>query len=194
MWSSWRRASRPIELQISGSDCSRLAAGNMAAEARILHEHHRPTESAAARKGNHEHAPTCAVATAGKVHMPKVRAMWRMPLALAYWLGAASSKELADGDDVIFLCHGTPRFVASGLEQQLRYLRRVLNLVPLAEIATSVAERRPAGCRRRAAIIFDDGARNNVSVAYPILRSLGIPATFFVCPGLIEERKWIWTH
>ena len=126
--------------------------------------------------------------------MPKVRAMWRMPLALAYWLGAASSKELADGDDVIFLCHGTPRFVASGLEQQLRYLRRVLNLVPLAEIATSVAERRPAGCRRRAAIIFDDGARNNVSVAYPILRSLGIPATFFVCPGLIEERKWIWTH
>ena len=126
--------------------------------------------------------------------MPKVRAMWRVPLALAYWLGAASSKELADGDDVIFLCHGTPRCLARRLEQQLRYLRRVLNLVPLAEIATSVAERRPAGCTRRAAIIFDDGLRSNVSVAYPILRSLGIPATFFVCPGLIEERKWIWTH
>ena len=126
--------------------------------------------------------------------MPKVRAMWRVPLALAYWLGAASSKELADGDDIIFLCHGTPRFLASRLEQQLRYLRRVLNLVPLAELVASVAEHRPAGCRRRAAIIFDDGLRSNVSVAYPILRSLGIPATFFVCPGLIEEHKWIWTH
>jgi peptidoglycan/xylan/chitin deacetylase (PgdA/CDA1 family) len=126
--------------------------------------------------------------------MPKVRAMWRTPLALAYWLGAASSRELADGDDIVFLCHGTPRFLASRLEQQLRYLRRVLRLVPLAEIAASAAERRPADCRRRAAIIFDDGLRSNVSVAYPILRSLGIPATFFVCPGLIEERKWIWTH
>src|SRR5204863_6859458 len=103
MWSSWRRASRPIELQISGSDCSRLAAGNMAAEARILHEHHRPTESACARKRNHERAPRCAVVKSGKVPMPKVRAMWRVPLALAYWLGAASSKELAEGDDIIFL-------------------------------------------------------------------------------------------
>lgn len=126
--------------------------------------------------------------------MPKVRALWRVPLAFAYWLGAASSKQLADGDDIVFLCHGTPRLLASGLEQQLRYLRRVFTLAPLSEIVVSVAERRPAGRKRRATVIFDDGLRNNFSVAYPILRSLGIPATFFVCPGLIEERKWIWTH
>jgi peptidoglycan/xylan/chitin deacetylase (PgdA/CDA1 family) len=27
-----------------------------------------------------------------------------------------------------------------------------------------------------------------------MLRALGVPATFFVCPGLIEERCWLWTH
>ena len=120
--------------------------------------------------------------------------MWRAPLALAYWVSAASSKEFDAGDDLIFLCHGTPRSVAAGLEQQLRYLRRVFNLVPLAVLAASVAERRPPGRQRRATIIFDDGVRSTVEVAYPILRALGIPATFFLCPGLIEEGKWVWTH
>jgi peptidoglycan/xylan/chitin deacetylase (PgdA/CDA1 family) len=33
-----------------------------------------------------------------------------------------------------------------------------------------------------------------VLVAYPILRSLGLPATFFVCPGLIEAGRWLWNH
>jgi peptidoglycan/xylan/chitin deacetylase (PgdA/CDA1 family) len=42
--------------------------------------------------------------------------------------------------------------------------------------------------------MFDDGLRSNVAVAYPMLRALGIPATFFVCPGLIEARRWLWTH
>src|SRR5207248_3345103 len=66
--------------------------------------------------------------------------------------------------------------------------------VPLAELAASIGAARLPGRRRRAAMVFDDGLRSNVRVAYPILRALGIPATFFVCPGLIEERRWLWTH
>jgi len=31
-------------------------------------------------------------------------------------------------------------------------------------------------------------------VAYPILRALGLPATFFVCPGLVERADWLWNH
>src|SRR3982751_2264326 len=48
--------------------------------------------------------------------------------------------------------------------------------------------------RRRAALTFDDGLRTNVTVAYPILRKLGLSATFFVCPGLIERGEWLWNH
>lgn len=123
-----------------------------------------------------------------------VRNMLRAPQAVGYWLGVGQRSTVEEGDDIVFLCHGTPRHAAGLLERQLRYLRRVFAIVPLAAFAASLGAARTPGRRRRAAIIFDDGLRSNVRVAYPILRALGIPATFFVCPGLIEERRWLWTH
>jgi peptidoglycan/xylan/chitin deacetylase (PgdA/CDA1 family) len=42
------------------------------------------------------------------------------------------------------------------------------------------------------ALTFDDGLRSNVEVMYPLLRKLGMPGTFFVCPQLIDERRWLW--
>jgi peptidoglycan/xylan/chitin deacetylase (PgdA/CDA1 family) len=126
--------------------------------------------------------------------MPSVRSVLRAPRAVAYWLGARQRGAVDDGEDVIFLCHGTPRHSADVLERQLRYLRRAFSVVPLAVIAASFGAPREPTRRRRAAIAFDDGLRSNVLVAYPLLQALGVPATFFVCPGLIEERRWLWTH
>lgn len=127
-------------------------------------------------------------------HMLFARTWVRAPQALGYWLGLGQTRAFERGADIIFLRHGTPRGTATLLERQLRYLRRVFTLVPLSEVAASIGAARSPGRRRRAAIVFDDGLRSNVRVAYPILRTLGIPATFFVCPGLIEERRWLWTH
>ena len=31
-----------------------------------------------------------------------------------------------------------------------------------------------------------------VTTAYPALQAAGVPATFFVCPGLVESGRWIW--
>ena len=124
----------------------------------------------------------------------KARTIWRAPLAVAYWLGAIGGKAFNSGGDIVFLCHGTPQRIAGRLELQLRYLRRLFTVVPFETIATSAADSPRPGQNRRAAIVFDDGIRNNITVAYPILRALGVPATFFVCPGLINERKWIWTR
>jgi peptidoglycan/xylan/chitin deacetylase (PgdA/CDA1 family) len=118
----------------------------------------------------------------------------RAPRAVGYWLGVGQTRALGNGEDLIFLCHGTPRRSAAWLERQLRYLRRVFTLAPLADLAGSIGAARLSSRRRRAAVVFDDGLRSNVDVAYPILRALGVPATFFVCPGLIEERRWLWTH
>ena len=126
--------------------------------------------------------------------MPTVHALLQAPLTIANWLGVGVRNGGEAGEDMIFLCHGTPHRMAAELERQLWYLRRVFNIVPLEAYAASSIERKPPGGRRQAAIAFDDGLRSNVQVAYPILRALGIPATFFVCPGLIEERKWLWTH
>jgi peptidoglycan/xylan/chitin deacetylase (PgdA/CDA1 family) len=120
--------------------------------------------------------------------------MLRAPRAVAYWAGVGQRRMADEGQDVIFLAHGTPRRMAGLLERQLRYLRRAFTIMPLAAFAASIGAPRKPGQGRRAAVIFDDGLRSNVAVAYPMLRALGIPATFFVCPGLIEERCWLWTH
>src|ERR1043165_4790506 len=84
--------------------------------------------------------------------------------------------------------HGTPRRDAAALERQLRFLRLAFPVVPLDKLAE-----RGKG-RARVALTFDDGLRSNVEVAYPILRELGLTATFFVCPGLIERGQWLWNH
>ena len=91
--------------------------------------------------------------------------------------------------DSILMYHGTPRRDAARLERQLTVLGLVFHVVPLAELG----QPRRNG-RRRIALTFDDGLRSNIQVAYPILRKLGLPATFYVCPGLIESGGWLWNH
>jgi peptidoglycan/xylan/chitin deacetylase (PgdA/CDA1 family) len=90
--------------------------------------------------------------------------------------------------DCILMYHGTPGRDGAPLARQLRALSFFFEVVPLAALI------RPGGRRRRVALTFDDGLRSNVSVAYPILRSLGLHATFFVCPGLLERGAWLWNH
>lgn len=88
----------------------------------------------------------------------------------------------------VFMFHGTPRTEAAMLERQLLFLSSLFEVVPLERIGE------PGGRRRRVALTFDDGLRSNVTVAYPILRKLRIPATFYVCPELIDRRRWLWNH
>src|SRR5206468_6119551 len=82
---------------------------------------------------------------------------------------------------------------AAELERQLCYVRRQFRVVPLVQLVECLEGGR-ADVDRMLALSFDDGLRNNVEVAYPMLRRLGLPATFFICPGLVEEGRWLWTH
>jgi peptidoglycan/xylan/chitin deacetylase (PgdA/CDA1 family) len=91
--------------------------------------------------------------------------------------------------DRILMYHGTPRADAAALERQLRLVSLAFPVVPLEELANGKKSTRP-----RVALTFDDGLRNNVEVAYPILRKLRLTATFFVCPGLIDGEQWLWNH
>lgn len=91
--------------------------------------------------------------------------------------------------DRILMYHGTPRADAAALERQLRLVSMAFPVVPLHDLATG-----KKGARPRVALTFDDGLRSNTEVAYPILRKLGLTATFFVCPGLIDGEQWLWNH
>lgn len=117
----------------------------------------------------------------------------RAPLAVGYFLGITGMASRNDGCARILMLHGTPRSEARRLERMLRWLRRHFEVVPLAQIARDAA-RGDVRFRRQVALTFDDGLRNNVEVAYPILKRLGLPATFFVCPSLIDAGRWLWNH
>lgn len=72
---------------------------------------------------------------------------------------------------------------------QLEFLARNFQIVPLDEIWTG-----NSGSRPKVALTFDDGLRNNFTLAYPVLREFKAHATFFVCPGLIDSGRWLWNH
>jgi peptidoglycan/xylan/chitin deacetylase (PgdA/CDA1 family) len=76
--------------------------------------------------------------------------------------------------------------------EQLEYLTRRYNLVPLSRLAESIGRREQAPARL-AAITIDDGYRDAYEIAYPLLRRFGAPATLFVPADFIDRRAWIWT-
>ncbi|MDQ3152359.1 MAG: polysaccharide deacetylase family protein [Actinomycetota bacterium] len=87
-----------------------------------------------------------------------------------------------------------------GLEQQLTALRRLTTIVPLRWALHALDEGRPLP-PRALSITFDDGYRDTLTLAGPLLRKLGVPATCFLVPGLLsgeivpwwEELAWAFT-
>jgi peptidoglycan/xylan/chitin deacetylase (PgdA/CDA1 family) len=122
--------------------------------------------------------------------MLKLRVLRNAPLAIAYWTGVAGRARRDDGRACVLMLHGSPRRWAALIERALVYVKRQFDVVPLGALAGGQA----ADVPRPLAITFDDGMRNNVQIAYPLLQRLGLPATFFVCPQLVDERAWIWSQ
>lgn len=92
----------------------------------------------------------------------------------------------------IIMYHGILSRDRELLITQLRYFCRHFRVVTLEQVVDTLkAGRFPQ--QHDVVLTFDDGLRNNFTVAYPILKSLEIPATFFVCSGLVDTGQWLWT-
>jgi peptidoglycan/xylan/chitin deacetylase (PgdA/CDA1 family) len=78
-----------------------------------------------------------------------------------------------------------------GLEEQLTFLARFANVVPLGDALRALEEGSPLP-PRAVAITFDDGYRDQLQLAVPMLERLGLPAAFFLIPGLLggTVRPW----
>lgn len=89
--------------------------------------------------------------------------------------------------------HGVARQGAQALGEQLRYLVRHFKIVSL-EMMLDRLRNGSFPLANEIVLTFDDGLRNNLTVVYPILRELQVPATMFVCPALVESGEWLWNH
>lgn len=75
--------------------------------------------------------------------------------------------------------------------QHIEILRRVCPVIPMSVISESL--RAGAAVETGAAITFDDGYRDNLLEAAPILRSTGTPATIFSTTGRDERAgEFFW--
>ena len=83
---------------------------------------------------------------------------------------------------------GDPLFpnepVATEFDELLRHIKSTYNVLRLSD----AIERLQAGSlpRRALSISFDDGYADNLSVAAPILRTHGLPATLFITTGYLD--------
>ena len=91
------------------------------------------------------------------------------------------------------MLHGITAEEAATLEAQVVWLRKHFELLRLDTLIARLDD--PAHITgREVALTFDDGLRNNATVVAPLLAKHDAPATFFVCPGLIESSRWLWNH
>jgi peptidoglycan/xylan/chitin deacetylase (PgdA/CDA1 family) len=79
---------------------------------------------------------------------------------------------------------------AEPLSDLIRLLGRAFSVVSMDEY---VAALRDGKCRNLLALTFDDGLRNQLTVAHEVLVALRAPATFYVCPALVGAAFSTWT-
>lgn len=80
-------------------------------------------------------------------------------------------------------------------DQHLRYIGSRFDCYWAGEIP-SLLDRRTARRRPAAVLTFDDGLRNNLDYAVPLLERRGIKATFFLVSDLLLEtgQSMLWNH
>ncbi len=109
---------------------------------------------------------------------------------------------------MIFLCyHGVTNSKSKGIENfsgkhiqkkifenQMKILKKKCKILSIDEVIYHLNKKKPFE-KDSVAISFDDGFKNNFTVAVPILKKLKIPSIFYLCPGLIEnyssEMFWV---
>jgi peptidoglycan/xylan/chitin deacetylase (PgdA/CDA1 family) len=106
------------------------------------------------------------------------------------------SGRLARGQPVlrVMMLHGAggADYPESELQALLEWLPGRFRVVPLGALVDKLESGQAPD--REVALTFDDGLRNQAQVVYPLLKRLGLPATFFVCPALLDGGRWLWNH
>jgi len=86
---------------------------------------------------------------------------------------------------------GRRPLAATEFDRHLRHLRRFWRVIGLEEAAEALASNRPLPSNA-VVITFDDGYRDNYTVALPRLEKYKLPATIFVVSGAVDGKPlWL---
>ncbi len=92
---------------------------------------------------------------------------------------------LTDFDENVYTCSENDFF------EQMHWLKRNCNILSADELI-EISIKNTKIPKQSAAVTFDDGYKDNYELAFPILKSLNIPAVFFIPTQSIIERKLGW--
>lgn len=106
---------------------------------------------------------------------------------------------------MIFLCyHGVTINGSIGVENfskkhisakefynQMLKIKKNYNILNIEQIFYHLKNKKPFK-KKSVSISFDDGFKNNFTVALPILKKLNIPAIFYICPQSITKQEMFW--
>lgn len=88
---------------------------------------------------------------------------------------------------------GEPVLAVEDFERHVAFLAREYRPLHLSELVAGL-QGRVRLPERAVALTFDDGYRNNLYLAAPILRHYRVPATLFVSTGLVGTPRWMWAY
>ena len=74
-------------------------------------------------------------------------------------------------------------------EALISYLHANCEIVALSGVSP---DWKSSSQRPRVAVTFDDGWKDMVGIAHPIVLKYGVPVTVFVCPGLVGQQRPFW--
>lgn len=113
--------------------------------------------------------------------------------AITYRSGISAMIAKSQSCARIIMYHGIDSQDQPLLAEQLEYLDRHFRVISMDQLVHNLTSN-SSPKQNEVVLTFDDGLMNNATVVYPLLSRLGMPATFFVCPGLIDSGRWLWTH
>jgi len=86
---------------------------------------------------------------------------------------------------------GSMNVAVNDFEKQIKFIQKYFHVLSLEQI-TDIIKEKKSFPPRALAITFDDGYRDNYTMAFPILKAHSIPATIFVTTGYINTNRTFW--
>lgn len=81
---------------------------------------------------------------------------------------------------------------ASEFDRQMEFIARHYNCLSLSEALGLLRQGKLP--RRTVVVTFDDGYLDNLTLALPILRTHGVPATIYIATGIIDNSAHLWWY